>query len=139
MLIELITITLMSLLFKVAEANQDYANHIRYGAVQHEIVVQEERLSAKEMVEVEFGRGHVMNRIAFCESSSQQFNEDGSVVKNPTSSAIGVFQVMESIHGQRAKDLNLDIRTTEGNIAYAIVLYNESGTVPWNSSSACWL
>jgi len=81
----------------------------------------------------------VMIAIAQCESQFRQSNKDGTILKNAKSSAIGVFQIMSSIHQKNADEkLGLDITTIEGNAAYARYLYEKSGTKPWNASKACW-
>lgn len=76
--------------------------------------------------------------IAGCESHFRQFDKNGKVLKNGGSTAIGVMQIMSSIHAEPAKKLGLDITTTEGNVAYARHLYEEKGLKPWNASKKCW-
>jgi hypothetical protein len=80
----------------------------------------------------------VLADIASCESHFRQFDNNGNVVKNPDSTAIGIMQIMSSIHSEYADKLGIDIRTVQGNLAYARYLYDEKGTVPWNASKACW-
>ncbi|HEV8666897.1 MAG TPA: hypothetical protein VN665_03580 [Candidatus Paceibacterota bacterium] len=80
----------------------------------------------------------VMIAIAGCESHFRQYDKDGSVLKNPTTSAIGVMQIMSSVHNERAADLGIDIYTTQGNLAFAKFLYDNNGTAPWNASRGCW-
>jgi hypothetical protein len=81
----------------------------------------------------------VMAEIASCESHFKQFGADGQVVKNPKSSAVGIFQIMSSIHSTFADEkLGLDIYTIQGNLAYAKYLYSKDGTAPWNASKSCW-
>ena len=80
-----------------------------------------------------------MQQIALCESGKRQFNDDGSVLRggyNPQD--VGIFQINEHYHLQRSKDLGLDIYTLEGNIGYALLLYQENGTRDWNWSKSCW-
>jgi hypothetical protein len=77
--------------------------------------------------------------IARCESRFRQFEADGSPLYNKQgSSAVGVMQIMSSVHDRRAKDLGYDIKTLEGNVGYAEVLYNEQGRQPWKASASCW-
>lgn len=87
----------------------------------------------KWLIEMEFGKGSEMIAIARCESGFRQFKEDGTPLYNAGgSSAVGVFQIMESIHGERAEELNLDIvNSAIDNVAFAIILYNEGGNAPW--------
>ncbi|KKQ83294.1 MAG: hypothetical protein UT07_C0006G0002 [Parcubacteria group bacterium GW2011_GWB1_38_8] len=79
--------------------------------------------------------------IAQCESGGRQFDEDGNLIRNPESSAIGKYQIMASLHEKRAESLGFDIRTEEGNEGYARHLYQESGTQHWEAdqrSKGCW-
>ncbi len=95
--------------------------------------------TVKEYVESQFADTPIMIKIAACESHFKQFDKAGNPVKNPKSTAIGVFLIMSSIHKDIANDNHgFDITTLEGNVAYAKALYNDQGTVPWNASKACW-
>ncbi len=94
--------------------------------------------TVKEYVEIYFADAPVMVDIARCESQFRQFDKKGNVLKNPKSSAVGIFQVMSSIHVEDAKDKGMDIYSIEGNLEFARHLYEEKGTKPWNASKACW-
>lgn len=66
--------------------------------------------------------------------------------KSGESSAIGGCQILEKLHGERATRLGFNIRTPEGNLGYAKVLYNESSPhtrhwegTPGNTTKSCWL
>lgn len=93
--------------------------------------------------------------ICGCESSGipgviKHFAEDGKtpLPNKPkpgekASSALGGCQILASAHEKRAKGMDYDIRTPEGNLGYARVLYNESGTKHWegtpgNTTRGCW-
>ena len=85
----------------------------------------------------------VLPIIAECESGGKQFEDDGKTpLKNKQgSSAIGKYQILATLHEERAKKLGHDIRTEEGNEAYARLLFAESHTTHWEadpSSRACW-
>jgi hypothetical protein len=95
--------------------------------------------TVEEYVRDYFADAPVMIAIASCESQFRQSNKDGTILKNAKSSAIGVFQIMASIHQKdAAQNLGLDITTIEGNAAFARYLYEKSGTKPWNASQKCW-
>jgi peptidoglycan hydrolase-like protein with peptidoglycan-binding domain len=75
---------------------------------------------------------------AKCESMYRQFNASGGVLYGGWGgSMIGVFQI-SSIHVGEAAALGMDIKTLEGNLAYARHLYDASGMDPWMSSYNCW-
>src|SRR3989338_10863776 len=54
--------------------------------------------SVEEYVREYFQDAPVMIDIARCESRFRQLAADGSVLKNPHSTAMGAFQIMASIH-----------------------------------------
>lgn len=81
----------------------------------------------------------IMQKIAWCESGHRQFDENGEVLRgrqNPQD--VGLFQINEYYHLEDSKKLGYDIYTIEGNIAYALYLYQQQGTTPWNWSRECW-
>jgi len=96
------------------------------------------RSEIEALVREYFSDAPVMVQIARCESGFRQFNGNGVVLKNPTSSAKGIFQIMESLHTRTAANLGHDILTIEGNLGYARHLYEKEGTRPWNASKHCW-
>jgi hypothetical protein len=95
--------------------------------------------TVEQYIRTQFADAPIMVDIARCESRFRQKSVDGSVLKNPHSSAMGVFQIMASIHAKPAlTNLGLNIYSLEGNAAYARYLYERQGTSPWNDSKACW-
>lgn len=100
-----------------------------------------EAQTVEERVHTYFADIPVMIAIAKCESEFRQFDKDGKVLKNPNSSAMGVFQIMASVHEETASKLGFNIYELEGNMAYARHLYEKQGTKPWEAdktSPACW-
>ena len=98
--------------------------------------------SVEEYVREYFADEPVMIEIARCESRFRQFDKNGQVLKNGEgSSAVGIFQIMSSIHDSYADKLGIDIYTMQGNAAYARYLYDTQGTKPWEAdlkSKGCW-
>ena len=95
--------------------------------------------TVEQYVREYFADAPIMAEIAACESQFRQFGKDGRVIKNPTSTAIGTFQIMASIHAEFADEkLGLDVYSLQGNAAYARYLYDRQGTTPWDSSKPCW-
>lgn len=81
----------------------------------------------------------IMAEVVKCESRFRQFEADGSVIRGKVNNKdVGLSQINEYYHAERAKKLGLDLHTVEGNLAYAKLLYEEEGTRPWKSSSPCW-
>jgi hypothetical protein len=82
----------------------------------------------------------IMAEVAKCESHFRQFEKDGSIFRGRiTTKDVGVMQVNEYYHLNRAQKLGYNIHTIEGNMAYARLLYTEEGVDPWISSSPCWM
>lgn len=81
----------------------------------------------------------VLLSIAQCESHGRQYDADGRVLRGTIDRHdVGVFQINELLHVQRAVSMHMDIFTTEGNWAYARWLYRRFGTAPWRASRRCW-
>lgn len=81
----------------------------------------------------------ILEKIAFCESGNRQFKEDGTLVRgivNPKD--VGRFQINEFYHLEKSIELGMDIYTERGNTQYALWLYENEGTRPWNWSKHCW-
>ena len=95
--------------------------------------------SVEDYVRAYFADIPIMIDVARCESHFAQFDKDGSVHRGVVNNKdIGVMQVNEYYHEERAEALGLDLYTMQGNVAYARYLFEKEGTVPWNSSSPCW-
>lgn len=104
----------------------------------------------KDYIQKRFGAGSLLDRIAWCESSYQQFEDSAGTTipyrsKERGSSATGIFQVLAITHGptidtlrQIYPDSNFDITTAEGNANFAVFLLARDNTTPWNKSKDCW-
>lgn len=82
----------------------------------------------------------LLQYISYCESRHNQFNDDGTVLRNSEgSSALGQYQIMESVWSERAKELDYDIYTQEGNEAMAKqILLHDQGIGAWEASNDCF-
>ena len=81
----------------------------------------------------------VLADIARCESEFRQFDEKGVVLRgNVVQEDMGIMQINSTFHESTSKSLGYDIRTLDGNLAYAKYLYGKEGTKPWSSSQKCW-
>ena len=77
--------------------------------------------------------------IARCESTFRQYDADGTIMRGKVNRAdVGVMQINEKYHADKATELGINIYTVEGNVAYAKYLYDKYGAEPWSSSSKCW-
>ena len=81
----------------------------------------------------------ILAEISKCESRFRQVGKDGKVLRGEVNkSDVGLMQVNEYYHEQKATDLGFDLTTVDGNLAYAKYLYDKEGTKPWNASAKCW-
>ncbi|HVZ75695.1 MAG TPA: transglycosylase SLT domain-containing protein [Candidatus Paceibacterota bacterium] len=94
--------------------------------------------TVEQYVRQYFADEPILAEVASCESQFRQFDKNGNVLKNANSSAIGIMQIMASVHADTAEELGLDPTTIQGNLAYAKYLYEKQGLAPWNASKSCW-
>ena len=81
----------------------------------------------------------IMAKIAYCESRFRQFDKNGKIIRGiENRSDVGVMQINEFYHLERAKKMGIDIYTLDGNLFYARDLYEREGARPWMASSPCW-
>lgn len=96
-------------------------------------------LTLEEYVREYYQDTPVLALIAKCESSFRHLGWNGKVLRGETAPEdLGVMQINEFYHEERANALGLDLHTLDGNLAYAKWLYNKEGTLPWYSSAKCW-
>lgn len=76
----------------------------------------------------------IMVQVAKCESG---FKPEAH---NPTNNSHdkGIFQISTKYHGAKLEALGLDPYDVRDNLAYARMLYDQSGLKPWDWSKPCW-
>ena len=83
----------------------------------------------------------VLQRIERCESSGSQVNKSGQVLINVNTNGtvdLGAYQI-NSVWFAQATKLGYDLTKKADNEAFAVWLYENHGTQPWESSSGkCW-
>ncbi len=100
---------------------------------------QNNKIVIEEAVRDFYEETPILAEIAFCESTFRHLDKNGNVVRGKVDKGdTGVMQINERYHREDAKKLGYDIDTLEGNLQYAKWLYENQGTVPWNSSKPCW-
>jgi len=94
----------------------------------------------ENLVRSYFADEPILIEIARCESEWRQFDPvTGDPLRGKANSAdVGLFQINEKYHKARASQGNYNIYDPMGNMAYALKLYKEKGTKPWNASAGCW-
>jgi hypothetical protein len=81
----------------------------------------------------------VLQRIAQCESHGQHWTRHGTILRGTRNRHdTGLFQINTLVWGKKAQELGYDLRTPEGNAHMARFLFAHYGSVPWQSSAACW-
>lgn len=80
-----------------------------------------------------------MVEIAECESQFRHFNTDGDILRGEQNRRdVGVMQINEEFHLNKALEMNINLYTLKGNLLYARELYKKMGTEPWKYSKKCW-
>ena len=82
----------------------------------------------------------ILAEVARCESTFTHIDPETGTVKrgHMNSSDLGVMQINEYYHGERAARLGYEITKLEDNLAYARYLYEKEGVQPWSASQHCW-
>ena len=99
----------------------------------------ENLISTEEYVRDYFTDIPIMIEIAKCESHFKQFDNGGNIHRGVENHQdVGVMQINEFYHLDKARKASIDSYTLDGNVAFARALYLDEGATPWNSSKACW-
>ena len=95
--------------------------------------------SVKKAVEKTYSDVPILIEVARCESRFRQTTPEGKILRGTVNKYdVGVMQINELYHEDKAKELGYDLYTLEGNLKYGRYLYDREGTRPWMASSACW-
>jgi len=100
-------------------------------------------LSSKQIANLQymqdrFGPGHFLVDVAFCESSLEHTNSDGTVklgIVDPRDT--GLMQINKGYHLSDAQRMGHDLNQRSENVNYAEHLYNTQGEQPWSASDEC--
>ncbi|HUD04206.1 MAG TPA: hypothetical protein VMR73_01805 [Candidatus Paceibacterota bacterium] len=112
---------------------------LEQGTTTNQILSPKDFDTTEEYVRAYYKDTPVLAEIAGCESQFRQYDADGNVLIGVVNKGdIGIMQINKYYHADEAAKLGDDIYTTEGNLAYAKVLYQKFGTDPWSSSEKCW-
>lgn len=103
------------------------------------IVDAQDREAVIKYLREEYADTPILVEIARCESTFNQYDKDGNVIRGKVNKYdVGVMQINEKYHAEKAEELGYDLHTIEGNVLYAKYLYEKEGVKPWKSSSKCW-
>jgi hypothetical protein len=95
--------------------------------------------SEEEIVKAYFQDIPLLVKVAQCESNFRHTYNNGEILRGVANSQdIGIMQINERFHLERANKLDLDIYTIDGNLEYARFLYGKEGAKPWSASRKCW-
>jgi hypothetical protein len=105
--------------------------------IEHKIAQNPETMKA--YVRHYFADEPVLADIAWCESRFRHLGKDGEIFRGKVNQYdIGVMQINTLYHEEKAVEMNMDLFSLNGNLAYARYLYEKEGTKPWMSSAPCW-
>jgi hypothetical protein len=81
----------------------------------------------------------ILREIAYAESGFNHYDKNGEVLRGLYNKHdLGIFQINELYHKEKAQEMNLNPRSPEDNIKYAVWLYKHKGTTPWKWSKHKW-
>lgn len=80
-----------------------------------------------------------MIKVAFCESSLEHTENDGTVKRGDVDPRdTGLMQINKGYHQRDAARMGLNLNEIHDNMRYALYLYKRDGLQPWNASKPCW-
>ena len=93
----------------------------------------------EELVRNYYSDMPILVEVARCESQFRHFGKNGNIIRGIVNAKdVGVMQINEEYHREKAETLGLDIYSLDGNLEYARYLYEKEGAKPWRSSAKCW-
>jgi len=97
----------------------------------------------RQKIREHIGNDPLMEIIAGCESTGnpkliKHWNSDGTLVKNPTSSASGAAQVLLVYHKEWIQSVHKNMRNVDEYWEFVDILLNSQGYGAWNPSKDCW-
>jgi hypothetical protein len=95
-------------------------------------------ITLEQHVRAYFVENPILAEVAKCESRFRHFGKTGVLRGDFDRNDIGVMQINERYHAERAEKNGFDIHALDGNLGYAAWLYEREGLQPWKSSRACW-
>jgi len=99
----------------------------------------EKQIVTLRVAETTFAEVPTLVKVAFCESSLEHTEEDGSVKRGKVDSRdTGLMQINKKYHLTDSKKLGLDINNIHDNMHYALFLVKYQGLRPWKASKHCW-
>lgn len=134
---------LFGIIFEIVNTESNMVVHVAEARVEEKIIPREVMIEVRidwteeriiEEINKVFPDAPIMIKVAKCESSLKPS------AYNPTNSSHdkGIFQISEKYHGERIKELGLDMYGVIDNLHFARLLYNEQGLKPWIWSKPCW-
>lgn len=98
-----------------------------------------------KVVQIEIRRTvpEILEDISVCESGGRHYKDNGDVVIGRLNAEglgvdIGKYQINSVFHTETAEKMGLDLYDEHDNEKYALYLYDNQGTQPWNASEDCW-
>jgi hypothetical protein len=98
--------------------------------VEEKEIIQIREESIEEKILKKFPDAPIMLEVARCESGLQN-------IPGQLSDDSGIFQI-NVVHTETLQELGLDRTNIDDNIAFARILYDQSGLQPWKNSEHCW-
>lgn len=97
----------------------------------------------REKIREHIGDDPLLKIIAGCETTNdpqqiKHWEADGSLVKNPHSSASGAFQVLLSYHREWIEETGKNMQNIDEYMQFVAILFEAQGYDAWYPSEDCW-
>jgi hypothetical protein len=100
-------------------------------------------LSTKQIANLKYlqdrlGTNHILITVAFCESSLEHTESNGSVKLGDVDPRdTGLMQINKGYHLRDAQRMGLNLDSRDDNVTYAKHLFKTQGKQPWSASFPC--
>lgn len=119
--------------------NAESSTKVQATTTKTNILAGARRIDVENYLIQEYADTPILVEIARCESEFRHYGSDGNVLRGRVEpDDIGVMQINKFYHGDKAKEMGIDIYTIDGNIEFAKYLYKKYGNKPWSASAPCW-
>lgn len=107
------------------------------------VALDEQDRFIRQKIREHIGHDPLLEIIAGCETTNdptqiRHWEADGSLVKNPTSSASGAFQVLLEFHGDWIAATGKNMQNVDEYMQFVAILFSVQGYDAWYPSAHCW-
>ena len=107
------------------------------------VAIEDQDQFIRQKIREHIGHDPLLEIIAGCETTKdpnqiRHWEADGSLVKNPTSSASGAFQVLLEFHEDWIAATGKNMQDIDEYMQFVAILFSVQGYDAWYPSEHCW-